>query len=118
MTRGRDVFQIFVCTSCAVDFEVGEFMDAVRSRVGPGFVVTGHPCFSSCNDPLAVAFRAEGLAAYVFAGLTPDDIGDIVAFADLWRKSPDGWVEDARPAGRLRLCLRARIPAVPISPTR
>lgn len=67
-----------------------------------------------CAEPLAVAFQAPGKASYLFVGLDPEaDLADVLAFARLYRASPDGWIEDARPAGRLRFRLRARIPALP-----
>ena len=111
--------QVFVCSSCC---RVGEtphgtaFVAALRARLGKDFNVVPHACFSVCSEPQALAFRAAGKAAYVFSGLNLDDLDDIAAFADLWAGLADGWIEDARPIGRLRFCLKARIPATPIQP--
>jgi predicted metal-binding protein len=35
----------------------------------------------------------------------------VLAFCHAYLAAKDGWIEDARPLGRLRHCLRARIPA-------
>ena len=113
------VHQIFVCSSCC---RVGEtpqgaaFVAALRKRLGAHFAIAAHACFSVCSEPQALAFRAPGKAAYVFSGLNLDDLEDIAAFAQLWSGLVDGWIEDARPIGRLRFCLKARIPATPIQP--
>lgn len=76
------------------------------------FNITTHECLSACADPIALSFRANGKAAYLFAGIDAhQDANDILEFAKLYVASSDGWIEDARPAGRLRHCLRGRIPA-------
>ena len=105
--------RVIVCTTCAAPGKepVGEaLVAAMRARLGDHFTVEPQECLSVCAEPQAVAFRAPGKAAYLFAGLTADDEADIEAFARLWADQPDGWIEDARPAGRLRFCLKGRIP--------
>jgi len=75
--------------------------------------VASTACLSGCTDPVSIALRGEGRAAYVFSGVDLDaDRADILATCRLYLESPKGWIEDARPCGRLRHCLRARIPAV------
>ncbi|WP_298812324.1 DUF1636 domain-containing protein [uncultured Roseibium sp.] len=70
-------------------------------------------CMGACEQPVSLAFQGKARAAYLFAGLTiPDDLDDIVATARAYLDAKDGWIEDARPCGRLRFCLRARIPAL------
>lgn len=71
-----------------------------------------HPCLSACDEPVAVAVQAEGRATYVFAGLTETDAQDIGAFAAAYEDAPAGWIADARPLGRLRFCLKSRVPAL------
>lgn len=105
--------RVIVCTTCAAPGEepAGEaLVAALAARLGDGFAVEAQECLSICAEPQAVAFRAPGKAAYLFAGLRPADDADIEAFARLWADTPDGWIEDARPAGRLRFCLKGRIP--------
>jgi predicted metal-binding protein len=77
-----------------------------------GWDVILQSCLSVCDDPVAIAVQGEGAATYVFAGLTDADADDIRAFAALYEAAPRGWVEDARPAGRLRFCLKSRVPAL------
>lgn len=75
--------------------------------------VAGTACLSGCTDPVSIALRGEGRAAYVFSGIDLEaDRADILATCRLYLDSPKGWIEDARPCGRLRNCLRARIPAI------
>ena len=76
------------------------------------FEIETFECMSACSRPNAISFRAAGKAAYLFADIDPEtDKGDILAFAKLYSDAPDGWIEDARPCGRLRHCLLGRIPA-------
>lgn len=76
------------------------------------FIIVTHECMSACAEPIALSFRAAGKAVYLFSGIDAvKDANDILAFAKLYCAAPDGWIEDARPAGRLRHLLRGRIPA-------
>jgi predicted metal-binding protein len=75
-------------------------------------VVATHACLSVCAEPVALAVQARDKATYVFGGVTVADAADVAAFADLYDTAPDGWIDDARPAGRLRFCLKARVPTV------
>lgn len=105
--------RVIVCTTCRKGNAVptGEAVIAeVAQRLDDRFVVEGHDCLNMCDHAQAVAFRAPGKAAYLFGDLDAGDVDDIAAFARLWADSADGWIADARPAGRLRFCLRGRIP--------
>lgn len=108
---------VFICTTCA---EIGgdpkgdALIVDVAARLVPlgDFEVRGQECLNVCDKPTALAFRAEGKAAYLFAGVDGDkDAGDVAAFAKLYKDASDGWIEDARSAGQLRFCLIGRIPA-------
>lgn len=69
-------------------------------------------CLNACARPLALAVTGEGKATYLFAGVDPEaQAEEVAAFLDLYRNAPGGEVADARPAGRLRVCLLGRIPA-------
>ncbi|MEH6359593.1 MAG: DUF1636 domain-containing protein, partial [Amylibacter sp.] len=79
------------------------------------FKIETYECMSACAKPMAISFRAQGKAAYMFSGVDPaKDQQDILAFAKLYIAAKDGWIEDARPCGRLRHCLLGRIPADPV----
>ena len=60
-----------------------------------------------------MAAQAEGRATYVFGALSAADADDIARFVAAYRVAPKGWIADARPLGRLRDCLVARVPAMP-----
>lgn len=69
-------------------------------------------CMIVCARPVTVSFRAEGKAAYLFAGVDPDaQVAEIAEFARLYGESPDGVVDDVRSIGQLRFCLLGRVPA-------
>lgn len=61
--------------------------------------------------PVLMAMQAEGRASYLFHGLAVTDVGDIAATLRAYLDAPGGWITDARTCGRLRLCLKTRIPA-------
>ena len=110
--------KLFVCLTCLAEGEDAPKGPALladlqaRFADAPDLEVVGQDCLSACATPQAIAFRAEGKAAYLFAGVDAEaDRGNIAAFAEMYRESSDGWIEDARPAGRLRFCLVGRMPA-------
>lgn len=108
---------VFICTTCAEldgDPKGTALIADVSARLDRlgDFEVCGHECLNVCDKPTALAFRSEGKAAYLFAGVDAGTDGaDVEAFARLYQDAVDGWIEDARPAGRLRFCLIGRIPA-------
>lgn len=107
------VHRIVVCSTCEGTDGKGF---AARLRVGLAdrsmeFTVQDHDCMSNCGRPLSVAFSAPGKATYLFGDIDPaGDLEDTLALAALYAECADGWIEDARPAGRLRQCLIGRVP--------
>ena len=78
----------------------------------PGVRLVGIQCDEACEKPAQLWLQQPGGAAYAFEGLDfQSDAGDIAATARAYLASPKGWIEDARPCGRLRYCLAARVPA-------
>ncbi|SDC37809.1 DUF1636 family protein [Ruegeria marina] len=110
--------RLSLCSSCLGERDQGEELRAVSDalcRVGLTHLVdlSEHACFGACEAPVAMALQGAGRASYVFSGLDPvTDATDIAATCRAYLDSPLGWIEDARVCGRLRLCLRARLPAV------
>lgn len=86
-------------------------MAEVVARACPTVPITYAPCLSVCADPVTLAAQGPGRATYVFSGITPADEGDIAAFARCYAAADKGWIEDARPLGRLRFQLVTRVPA-------
>lgn len=101
--------RIIICRTC--EGPGLALADAVRNQLD-GWEVALHDCLSVCAEPVSVAVQAAGKATYVFAGLGDADAPDVIAFAGLYDMSVDGWIADARPAGRLRFCLKSRVPAL------
>jgi len=106
--------RIVVCSTCEGSGGKGfaaRLRPALAAR-GLDFAVLDHACLSACARPLAIAFAGPGKATYLFGDIDPgQDIGDTLAFAAMYAAAPDGWIEDARGAGRLRHCLIGRVPA-------
>ncbi|MBY6057106.1 DUF1636 domain-containing protein [Leisingera daeponensis] len=68
-------------------------------------------CMSGCKRPQTLAMRQSGKTAYLFGEITAGDLPDILTFLRMYEVSPDGNFADARPLGRLRFKVIARIPA-------
>jgi len=102
--------RLLICSTCAGPGKA--LAEQVRSRIDDGWEIEMHECLSVCDEPVAMGVQATGKATYVFAGLSDADAGDVAGFARLYDEDADGWIADARPAGRLRFCLKARVPAL------
>jgi len=85
--------------------------DALR-KARPELRIERTACLSVCAAPATLAAQGAGRATYVFSGLTGEDARDVLTFADAYLAAPAGWIEDARPLGRLRNCLMPRVPAM------
>lgn len=88
-------------------------LQAALDAAGLHTDVHGQRCMNACADPVSLALQAKARATYFFAGVDPvADRADIVATVALYLRSPGGWIEDATACGRLRHCLRGRVPAL------
>lgn len=107
-----------LCTTCSGERNRPAERTALETALNAAglqdrVVLSEHECFSACAQPVSISLQREGMASYVFAGLSlVEDAKDVAATCQTYLESPGGWIEDARPCGRLRLCLRARIPAL------
>ncbi len=75
------------------------------------FEVSGIDCMAGCTRPCTVAFTAADKASYLFGDIDPEkDIDSLIAFADQFQRSGDGWTRATdRPLG-LRNKTLARLP--------
>ena len=107
-----DGMRLTICATCGSGAGEGQALaDRVRGALPAEWSLRLHDCLGACARPVALAVEAPGRATYLFAGVRAGDAEDLLAFTRLYAAAPDGWIEDARPAGRLRHCLRGRIPA-------
>lgn len=104
-----------LCSSC----EPGGFegarnaLQTALDAAGLCTDVRGQPCMNACAEPVSLAMQASERATYFFAGVDPvADSADIVATVMAYVNSPCGWIEDATTCGRLRHCLKGRVPAL------
>ena len=83
-----------------------------RAGLGETVMVRQAACLGACEDPVSLGIQGPGRASYVFSGVNPqEDASDIASTCRTYLQAEKGWIEDARPCGRLRHCLRARLPA-------
>ncbi|MFV0473423.1 MAG: DUF1636 family protein [Pikeienuella sp.] len=111
MRNQRDAALIY-CADCAPEGTRAALAAALEAAgLTARLRLASAPGLGSCDAPVALALRGEGRAAYLFAGVAPATDGeDIGATCRLWLESEAGWIEDARPCGRLRFLLKARVP--------
>jgi len=110
--------RILICTTCEGERSRSAESDALREaleRAGLANRITFEfgGCVGACAEPVAIGLQGEGLASYVFSGLDlHEDADDIAATCQAYLAARKGWIVDAHPCGRLRDCLRARLPAL------
>lgn len=112
--RRMNTIALHLCKDCLPDAEASarNLQKTLNNMLPTQVAVTLAPCLERCDTPAAMTLQSDGGAGYVFAGIDPKtDADDIAATCRAYLHSPDGWIEDARPCGRLRFCLAARLPA-------
>lgn len=103
-----------VCTDCMDNATDLEALSAAlaSSDLAHQVALQAISCGETCARPARLWLQSDGGASYVFEGLNlTSDNADILATARAYLDAPRGWIEDARPCGRLRFCLTARLPA-------
>jgi len=108
MAEQASDWRFILCAGCCG--AAGALAQAIGAAV-PGRPVVLAACLSVCKAPATLAAQGPGRATYVFSGLSAEDAADIAAFARAYDAAPCGWIEDARPLGRLRFRLVTRVPA-------
>lgn len=110
--------RILICSTCDGERSRAAEADEVRealARAGLADRITFEfgGCIGACVEPIAIGLQGEGLATYVFSGLNlREDADDIAATCQAYLAARKGWILDAHPCGRLRDCLRARLPTL------
>ncbi|WP_406645893.1 DUF1636 family protein [Aliisedimentitalea scapharcae] len=116
MTEIRTQVQLVLCTTCksAADRSFRDGLQAALDLRWPGQVqLCDQACLNGCANPTTMALQGAGRATYFFAGVQPEtDRSDILETVGVYLDAPQGWIEDARPCGRLRFCLKGRIAAL------
>ena len=80
-----------------------------------GIEVASVECLGGCEEPASVGLQGQEMATYVFSGVdVATDVDDIVETCRAYMDAPKGWIENATSCGRLRFCLRARVPALDV----
>ena len=97
--------RVIICQTCNGGPELAR---ALRDRVE--IPVEEVECLNICDNPVSMALRGPGRDVYLLAGIQDSDLDDAEALVALWLSDPQGKIEDARPAGRLRFCLVGRVP--------
>lgn len=106
---------IHLCATCAPSgfAQARDGLQEALTTAGLAAEVVAQPCMNACANPVSLAVQGLGRATYFFAGIDPvADRADIVATVATYLDAPAGWIEDATACGRLRLCLKGRVPAL------
>ena len=108
-----DPVLVHICQGCDGG-QLAELRAAIDRAFTKGRVqIVEQQCMNGCAKPVSFGLQSPGRATCFFAGVDPQsDIADIVATLHAYLKAPRGWIEDARPCGRLRFCLVGRVPAL------
>lgn len=110
--------RILICSTCEGERSRTAESDAViqaldRAGLADRITFEFGGCIGACAEPVVIGLQGEGLASYVFSGLNlREDADDIAATCETYLMCRKGWIIDAHPCGRLRDCLRARLPAL------
>jgi predicted metal-binding protein len=108
---------IVVCTRCRDPLSGARAAEILLSELQAsgapdGFIVEAVACMAGCDRPLAVAFRANGKASYLFGDISAkSDVPALQEFGALYSSIPDGWCSEAQRPPALRGKTIARIPA-------
>lgn len=109
--------RILVCSTCIGDRDRGSEGKALYQAIkSEGLDKTVRlefgGCLNACDEPVAMGLQGSGRASYVFSGIDPvKDAEDIARTCKKYLELRKGWIIDAQDCGRLRYCLRARLPA-------
>lgn len=100
-----------ICKDCG-DNDIEKARTTLKTaRISDEVDIQLSECLGPCDRPTVMALQSAGGAGYVFAGLDLEgDAEDIVATCKHYLESCQGWIDDARPCGRLRHLLVARMP--------
>ena len=105
-----------ICATCRPDDDQAH--DALAAAIAAANLpvpvrVVAQDCMNGCAAPVSLALQGAGMATCFFAGVDPEaDQDAVIGTLRAYIESPNGWIEDARPCGRLRHCLIGRVPAL------
>ncbi len=106
-----------ICTTCITTAATPDCQKLDKAIADAGLSVpvevVPQSCMNGCSRPTSMALQGDGMATYFFSDIEPaEDLNDIVSTLKAYLNSLAGWIEDARPCGRLRSCLIGRVPAL------
>ncbi|MBO0345259.1 DUF1636 family protein [Roseibium sp. CAU 1637] len=109
---------LHLCSTCDAGRSQEDLMLMQRTfaqaRLPRPVTVLTQPCMNVCSEPVTLSLQGQGLATCIFSGVQVEkDIDDLVATVRCWVEAPAGWIDNALACGRLRFCLKARVPALP-----
>lgn len=104
---------VHFCQNCASSDLATLHREIATSGLTDTVSIVERGCMNGCASPVSMAMQGPGRATYFFNGVDPAaDAVDLVATLHAYLATPDGWIEDAQPCGRLRFCLVGRVPAL------
>ena len=109
--------RVVICDSCAAEGASplgsawADKLSAAAAESGLDIDVKMTSCLNMCDTPLSFALQGAEKATYLFSGVNPKtDTKDMIGLLRLYLDAPDGWITEAAEAGRLRFCMKGRVP--------
>jgi predicted metal-binding protein len=103
-----------ICENADFDRDSGLIRQALNEAGLQGRVrVTQAACLGACESPSVLSLQGQGKATFVFSGVDlAQDAMDVARTCQTYLEAHKGWIKDARPCGRLRHKLRAKVPTL------
>jgi len=74
-------------------------------------VVRNAACMLVCGEPISVSLSGPEKVSYLFSDVKVEDVQNLITLLHMYKANRTGLISDARPLGRLRFCLKGRLPA-------
>ena len=109
---------IVVCSSCRRAADPHDLprpgallaRNTAQAAANSGLRVQQVGCLGNCKRGLSAAILREGCWSYVFGELSPDSAADLIAGAELFARSTDGFMPFRNRPESLKRGLIARVP--------
>ena len=100
--------EIHLCTTCPQGNAIGTALCAAEPDLATSILT--FPCLGGCTRRARASITAPGKWGWMFGGLTPEAVPDLVAFIHLWRADAEGLVPKHKRPAMLRTAVLGRMP--------
>jgi len=83
---------LLICAKCQGTETAGALRRALSDGLPKRFAIRAVDCMAGCDRPTTIGFQAKGKAQYLFGDIGgASDIEALIAFAQQYENSRDGW---------------------------